>query len=197
MTAIRDPAFSCVQVEAPFVAAVAADETTELAALYARHSSSVHRFLCDLLGDAALAADATQETFVRAFRRLDVLRASARPAPWLFGVARNVSLELRKARRRARRVFEAEGARASDAPSPRASPEAELLGQEAARVISSALARLDEDRRAALLLRLDHGLAYEEIASLMGWSLAKVKIEIFRAREVLRESLREYEGGAR
>jgi RNA polymerase sigma-70 factor (ECF subfamily) len=170
-------------------------EREELALLYARHAPSVHRFLRDLLGDAALAADATQETFVRAFRRIDAMRACERAAPWLFGVARNVSLEMRKSRRRASRVFAEHdpGERAS----PRCSPEAELLGREAANVIGAALARLAEDKRAALLLRLDHGLAYEEIAELMGWSLAKVKVEIHRAREVLRATLAEYEGGAR
>ena len=42
-----------------------------------------------------------------------------------------------------------------------------------------------------LLLRLDHGLSYDEIAGLMGFSVAKVKVEIFRAREVLRETMAE------
>ena len=51
--------------------------------------------------------------------------------------------------------------------------------------------------RAALVLRIDHGLAYEEIASLMGWSLQKVKNEIHRARLQLRASLAGYLEGAR
>jgi RNA polymerase sigma-70 factor (ECF subfamily) len=62
-------------------------------------------------------------------------------------------------------------------------------------VIHRALGRLSEERRAMLLLRLDHGLAYEEIASLMGFSLAKVKVEIHRARQILREELEAYRGG--
>jgi RNA polymerase sigma-70 factor (ECF subfamily) len=48
-----------------------------------------------------------------------------------------------------------------------------------------------------LLLRLDHGLAYEDIAELMGWSLPKVKVELHRARQVLREELSKYQGGSR
>ena len=202
MTAVRDTLLACGPLASPASAAVVErlDDRAEIASLYAKHATSIHRFLCDLLGDAALAADATQETFVRAFRRIDALRESARATPWLFGVARNVSLELRKARWRSRRVFAPEGdtPSASIAPSMRGSPEADLLGQEAVRVVSAAMARLSEDRRAALLLRLDHGLAYEDIAELMGWSLAKVKVEIHRAREVLRATLEEYEeGGAR
>jgi RNA polymerase sigma-70 factor (ECF subfamily) len=169
-----------------------------LTELYARHAPSIHRFLRDLLEDHALASDATQETFCRAFRRLDAMPDPSRVAPWLFTIARNVSLEVRKARFRARRIFvpQVDGA---DAPADaRRSPEGDLLDQESLRVASAALARLGPDRRAALLLRLDHGLTYEDIATAMGWSLAKVKVEIFRARQVLRATLEEYRnGGAR
>jgi len=164
--------------------------------LYARHGGRILRFLRDLLGDAALATDATQETFVRAFRQKDTFDASRSVAPWLFGIARNVSLELRRARYRARRVV-ADGNEEGDAPEPRclACPERELLGREALRVVGAAMDRLSEDRRAMLLLRLDHALAYEEIATTMGFSVAKVKVEIFRAREILRETMADYERG--
>ena len=56
-------------------------------------------------------------------------------------------------------------------------------------------ARTDQERRAILLLRLDHGLAYEEIAAALGLSLAKVKVEIHRGRQILRDELEGYEGG--
>jgi RNA polymerase sigma-70 factor (ECF subfamily) len=125
------------------------------------------------------------------------LPADARLAPWVFGIARNVALELRRARGRFRRVVSDAAENASDEavdPSGR-TPEAELLDREALTVVERALDRLSETRRAALLLRLDHGLAYEDIAQLMGWSLAKAKVEIFRAREVLRATLDDYRGG--
>jgi RNA polymerase sigma-70 factor (ECF subfamily) len=168
-----------------------------LAALYSELAPAVHRFLRDLLGDDALAADALQEAFVRAFRRVETVPRGTRLAAWVFGIARNVSLELRKARGRARRVLVEEDARlACRVADVRArSPEAQLLDREAVIVVTRALARLPEERRAALLLRLDHGLSYDEIARAMGWSLSKVKVEIFRAREVLRATLDAYRGG--
>jgi RNA polymerase sigma-70 factor (ECF subfamily) len=168
-----------------------------LAAIYGEHAPAVMRFLRDLLGCPAAAADATQETFVRAFRRLDTLRETERLGPWLFGIARNVSLEHRRARRvRARVLAPESGEPGSPAPEgvDGRTPEAELLGREAARVVEKALQGLSEDRRAMLLLRLDHGLAYEEIAALMGFSLAKVKVEIHRARQILRAELEAYGG---
>jgi len=163
---------------------------------YERLAPRVWRFLADLLGDAALASDATQETFVRAFRRVDDLPPGTRLVPWVFGVARNVSLEARKARGRQRRRL-AEALVNAEVSQDRTahSPEAALLDREALDVVERALGKLSDDRRAALLLRLDQGLSYDEIASAMGWSLAKVKVEIFRAREVLRATLDEYRSG--
>ena len=171
------------------------DARTILAALYAAHAASIQRFLRDLLGDATLAADGTQETFARAFRRLETLREDDKHLPWLFGIARNVSLEYRKARRVARDRFAGDDD-IDAAPCGGRSPEAQLLGREAAKMVGRALEELSEERRAALLLRVDHGLSYEEIAAALGCSVAKAKVEVFRAREVLRAILRTYEGGA-
>jgi RNA polymerase sigma-70 factor (ECF subfamily) len=175
---------------------VVACDVAALKAVYADLAPRIYRFQRDLLADATLARDAAQETFVRAFRGVGAVPAGTRLVPWVFGIARNVSLELRRARGRVRRLIVDSAGNAGDVPDHAArTPEAELLNREALRVVSAALERLPEDRRAVLLLRLDHGLAYEDIAPLMGWSLAKVKVEIFRAREVLRATFEEYRGG--
>lgn len=169
-----------------------------LARIYTEHAGGIRRFLHGLLGCPVAADDATQETFARAFRRLDTLREGERVAPWLFGIARNVSLEARKARRRSGQHLVREGddeAEREDLSTP--SPEAALIGREAARVVERALGRLSEDRRAALLLRLDHDLAYDDIAAMLGWSLSKAKVEVHRARAVLREELAKHRGEAR
>ncbi len=169
---------------------------TALIAGYSDLAPRIHRFISDLLGDATLASDATQETFVRALRKVDGLPPGTPVIPWVFGVARRVSQELSRARGRGRRVLvdvEPDHERVVDASAR--SPEAALLDREALSIVERALDRLPEDRRAALLLRLDHGLAYDEIAEAMGWSMAKTKVEIFRAREVLRGSFDEWRGG--
>ena len=197
MTTYREGLFDVVR----FAAAEPASGAEARAAdhvfneLYGQHGARIHRFLRDLLGDAALASDATQETFVRAFRQRESFDGTRAVAPWLFGIARNVSLEMRRARFRARRVIDGD---LTTAPEPRSlrCPERELLGREALSVVSAAMARLPEDRRAMLLLRLDHALSYDEIAELMNFSVAKVKVEIFRAREVLRETMADYERGS-
>lgn len=164
---------------------------------------STGRFLRDLLGDATLANDAMQETFARASRHLVEFGDGRPPAPWLpwlFGIARNVSLEVRRARFRSARVIStaSDDVELSRRAIATDSPERALLDREALFVVEKALALLSEDRRAMLILRLDHGLAYEAIAETMGCSLAKVKVEIHRAREVLRATMVEYrKGGVR
>lgn len=157
-----------------------------LTALYAERGPRIHRFLRDLLGDPGLAADATQETFTRAFAQLHQFREDAEIAPWIYGIARNVSLEMRKARSRGDRHIVA-----GDPPDVAAPgcPEASYLGREALRLVEGVLAELPEERRAILLLRLDHGLSYDDIAITMSLSVAKVKVEIWRAREILRERM--------
>src|SRR5262245_7925430 len=181
-----------VSSERALVARALDDDPAALREIYEHHAPRIHRFLRDLLGDATAAADATQETFARAFRRLYTLREGDRITPWLFGIARNVCFEVRKKRRR-------DAARRDAAAMPREqvdprTPEHALLGREAAEVVERALSRLSEDRKAVLLLRVDHALAYEEIAELMGWSLSKVKVEIHRARLELRRELEAYGG---
>ena len=160
--------------------------------LFERHAPSVRRFLMDVLRNVDAADECTQETFVRAHRQLPGLRDNDRFRTWLFSVAHRVSQEQR--RKLSRAPVSSDGV---PEPASRAlDPEATLLGQEADRLIDAALASLPDERRVALLLRLDHGLGYEAIAEMMGWSLAKAKVEIHRARLLLREHVGAYVEGA-
>ena len=162
--------------------------------IFDRHAPSVRRFLGDLLRDDGAADEATQETFVRAHARMRTLREDERLGGWLLGIARMVSMEqLRRWRRDPLPLPEDEPREPDRAPSP----EAALLSGEADRLLDGALQVLSSERRAALLMRIDHGLPYEQIAEAMGWKLQKVKNEIHRARLQLRERLSGYvEGGA-
>ncbi len=158
-------------------------------ALFERHAPSVRRFLIDLLRNTETADEATQETFVRAHARLSTLRDADKVTAWLFGIARHVFREQIRVRK-----HESTEQRGYDEMDSAPTPEAALMGREADTMLATAMAALSEERRTALLLRLDHGLEYEEIAEIMGWSLAKVKNEIHRGRLKLRESLKHYLG---
>lgn len=174
--------------------------------LFDRHAPPLWRFLRDLLGHESAADEALQETFVRAFSRFEQLIHDERLLPWLFGIARHVALETMRARRRDfPRVDPADapedrydGSAEAGHPAHReaaADPEEVLLGREAEAHVAKALQALSPDRRAALVMRVDHGLPYEDIARAMGWNIPKVKNEIHRARLVLRERLAALRGG--
>ncbi|WNG62111.1 RNA polymerase sigma factor [Archangium gephyra] len=157
--------------------------------LFEQHSPAVWRFLRDLFRDDSAADEATQETFVRAHGKLKALRDDARLASWLLGIARHIYLESRRTRGTHLDIAAEESEPLLEATLPSPTPEDLLLNREMEGLLAEALGELREERRSALLLRIDHGLAYEDIAQVMGWSLPKVKNEIHRARLQLRERL--------
>ena len=160
--------------------------------IFDRQAPGVRRFLGDLLRDDTAADEGTQETFVRAHARLATLSDPGKLQGWLFGIARMVFFEQLRRKRREPQLAADEGEPLQVDRAP--TPEAALLSREADHVLDRALEGLGEERRAALLMRLDHGLGYDEIAGAMGWNIQKVKNEIHRARLQLRAQLAGYLG---
>lgn len=195
LAAVADDDSSLHSIDEPLLSRAQRGDSAAFRALFLRHSPGVRRYLGDLLRNDAAADDATQETFLRAFDSLRSLREASRLSSWLFGIARNVFLEHCRAHKQlAGRLDEPnqEAEPVDEAPTP----DAVLLLAEADRVLAEALSHVGEPRKSALLLRLDHGLAYEDIAEVMGWSVSKVKNEIHRGRLQLRSQLLRYLGGS-
>jgi RNA polymerase sigma-70 factor, ECF subfamily len=178
-------------MDAVLAARASAGDAKAFRQIYERYAPAVFRFLADMLRSQSAADEATQETFVRAHGRMGGIREGDKLLAWLFGIARNVAFE---ALRRGKRDAPADDSVLESRATPAPGPELELLGREADELLGAALAGLSSDRRAALLMYLDHGLSYGEIGTTLGWSLAKVKIEIHRARLALRHELSEYLG---
>jgi RNA polymerase sigma-70 factor, ECF subfamily len=163
-----------------------------LRSIYERYAPQIRRFVRDMLRDPPAADDALQDTFVRVFQHITALDEPEHLAGWIFGIARRVCLEHRRhTSRRQRNTEQAQDS--TDMPDSSATPEAVFFGSEAAAALDRAVDQLEPNRRAVLLLRCDHQLSYEEIATAMGFSLAKVKVELHRARLSLREVIH---GGA-
>jgi RNA polymerase sigma-70 factor (ECF subfamily) len=157
--------------------------------VYDVHAHAVMRFAYRMLGDRVRAADVTQETFVRAYRRLGSLNPDERLLTWLFGIMNNVIRENARAARREGAVFES-GVDARHVPQRDGhgvvTPEAFVHGHDMVRTVENALAAMAPERRAALLLRVDHGLSPAEIAGLLGCSPAMLNVYIPRARRARR-----------
>ncbi len=151
------------------------------AATYAQFHPQVVRFLRGMLGGRGDAADLAQEVFLRLHAR----GATENTRFWLFRVAHNLALnELRRVGIRERLRHFLLPTNADD------DPHALLVRDEERRRLLEELARLRSDHRAALLLCEWEEMSYDEIAATLKVSVAKVKSDIFRARQALRAALR-------
>jgi RNA polymerase sigma-70 factor (ECF subfamily) len=147
---------------------------TEFEALYRRHATDVHRFALYLTGDRALAEDIVSETFVRVWTSPSDVRPATVKA-YLFTIARRIFLD---GRRRNARLAPLEDGHADQGPDPHARAAAR---DELERTLA-ALQTLPETDRAALLMRAQDGLPYEDIAASLGLSVAAAKVKVHRAR---------------
>ncbi|MCO5171827.1 MAG: RNA polymerase sigma factor [Planctomycetes bacterium] len=157
------------------------------AELYRRHAGAVLGFLFGLHGgDEEGARDALQETFVRFHGALDALERGRPLRPWLYRIARNVSLDQwkRKGRRPEERLEPAALAAAARADGE-ADPARIAAAREEHGLLRRALDALGEGERAVFLLRHDQGHTYEEIADALGCSVRTAKYRMKAAVERL------------
>jgi RNA polymerase sigma-70 factor (ECF subfamily) len=150
-----------------------------------------------LLGNTADAEDVAQSVFLRAFQRFDELRENPAAAGWLKTVTRNLCLNhLTRYRSRWRFFSELDAEFAQSAatfyPSAlvsAASPVLDLESEEEREHLEQALRSLPDHQRVPLVLFHMEEMSYQEIASTLRVSLAKVKTDIHRGREALRKYL--------
>ena len=154
-----------------------ADESALAARMFEQHGSAIRRYLRRLTGDSEVAADLTQDVYLRVVRHAPQYEPRERERAWLFRIARNVFLDHVKLRARSPEAGSVEGVAVS-APA------------QAIRVdLDAALRQLDETDREAFLLCEVAGLRYDEIGPLLGLTVAGVRSRIYRARLALREML--------
>jgi RNA polymerase sigma-70 factor, ECF subfamily len=147
-----------------------------------------------LLGRESEAEDVAQTVFMRAFEHFRDLAANPAAAGWLKTVTRNLCLN-HLSRYRARWQFfsELEGAGDSSALSARvatlASAQEDLERMERQERLEWALRRLPDHQRVPLVLFHFEEMSYQAIAELLRISMAKVKTDIHRGREALKQEL--------
>ncbi len=152
--------------------------------LYAEHHAEIYSYLCRMLRDDELAADLTQETFVKAFRAYDTLVDPSRARPWLYQIAGRTAIDELRRRRIIRFVPWTGESRGTD-------PSAEdvVLRNRLTTEMERALATLPERQRMALLLAEVHDLTGQELAQALGVSHTAARAVLTRARESMRQAL--------
>jgi RNA polymerase sigma-70 factor, ECF subfamily len=154
--------------------------------LVERHQGVVYRFLVGLLGDEDAAADAAQETFVRALGKLDGFRGEASFRTWLLAIARNEGRGW--ARKRGRRR-EASLESVPPLPDGQPGPEREAIQAAEVKRVRSALARLPEKQRLSVSLRIFDGLSFREVAEATGSTEGAARVNYHHGIRRLREWL--------
>src|SRR5215212_4192380 len=152
--------------------------------LFASHHGEIYAYLLRMLRDPDLAADLTQDAFVKAYKNYDTLEKNENARAWLYQIAHRVALdELR--RRKIVRMIPWTG------ESHGAAPSAEHLAMDLrlSGDLERALERIPERQRAALLLAELHDLTGVELAAALGVSHVAARALLTRARESLRQAL--------
>ena len=154
-----------------------------------RYQRPVISLIVRMIGDPAQAEDLAQETFVKAFRHLKSFDATRRLSSWLFRIAHNTTLDA--LRRLKPEVLELDGLHAGDPHrEPPAPAQPDPLEQAALGVaLNQALLTLRPGYRAAIALRYDQQLPFDEIGRILGIPEATARSYVHRARKELARSL--------
>lgn len=166
-----------------------AGEPPSIGRLVEELSGPLLRYLGRYLGDHVLAEDLLQETLIRIDRGLQGFAGRAEIKTWAFSIATNVAADhFRRPANRARIVDIEEEPEVPDADR---SVDDRLVIQEMTGCVRQVIDSLPEDYRAALVLHDLEGMSAAETADICGCSLPTAKIRIHRARQRLREALRQ------
>jgi RNA polymerase sigma-70 factor, ECF subfamily len=157
---------------------------TFIADLYARRHGEIYAYLLRMLRDPELAADLTQDAFVKAYRSYDTLEKDENARAWLYQIAHRVALDDIR-RRKILRFVPWSGESHHSEPSP------EHLAMDArlSADLQRALARIPERQRSALILAELHDLTGVELAAALGVTHVAARALLTRARESLRQAL--------
>ena len=156
-------------------------------ALYDTHVDRVYRLAFRMAGDAELAREFTQDTFVRAFERLGTFRGDAALSTWLHAIGVSVVLNGLRKVRRLRREVDIEHAETLGSDRPLGDP---VLR----RRLDEAIDKLPTGYRTVFLMHDLEGFTHEEIGAALGIEAGTSKAQLFRARARLRERLADLAG---
>lgn len=150
--------------------------------LVRRYRRRVYGICFRYFGDAADAEDAAQDAFVAVLRRAHTFQGTSSFSTWMYRVAVNACNDLARKRGRRPRRSDADVSTLAD---ELASPD-DLMGRrELSMVLEKALAQLDADTRAAIVLHDVQGVPYQDIAERLGMAVGTVKSRIHRGHSRL------------
>lgn len=178
---------AAVAIDPGTLRAFRAGDDDAVRAVYRSFGRLVFAVAHRVLGDRGLAEEATQQTFVQAWRAAGSFEEGRDPAPWLATIARRVAIDIQ--RREARRPADAlDDAPASDSALVTAAPSAEEMWT--TWEVRAAVETLAPDERRIVQMQHLDGYTHQEIADRLGIAVGTVKSRSFRAHKQLAARLR-------
>jgi RNA polymerase sigma-70 factor, ECF subfamily len=165
--------------EADLIVAARSGSTDAFEQLYRAHSARVYGLCLRLSDNQADAQDATQETFIKAWRALGSFRGGSAFSTWLHRIAFNETIGMK--RRRKNEHHHLQLVDRDDTASDVALPEVER--------IERAVAALPDRAREALVLNKIYGYTYKETAEFMEVAVGTCKAQVHRAVRLLRDTM--------
>ncbi|MDX6537480.1 MAG: hypothetical protein QOD37_1821, partial [Gaiellales bacterium] len=173
---IRPPAVAVrVASDTRLTKLAAAGSEGAMAAIFERHHQALYRYCASIVGNEHDAADALQNTMLKAMRALRGETRQIALRPWLYRIAHNESISLLRARRPDGDLDAA--AHLCDAAAAGA-----IESRERLRSLAADMRELTERQRSALLMRELGGLEFTEVAEALQTSPAAVKQSVYEAR---------------
>ncbi len=192
-----------MQADTALVLRAQANDRAAFNEIVLRYKMRVYNYIFRMVHSASDAEDLTQETFVRAYLSIRSFQSRASLNTWLFRIATNLCIDFSRKNKRAAGLTsslsqDADGDEEDmcerDIPDMAHDPQRHLMNKELGNQLSLALMELPLKLRTVVLMYDIEGMAYEEIASVVGCPLGTVKSRLFNARCALREKLSPYLG---
>ncbi len=154
--------------------------------LFERHKDKVYSIALRFSGDAAMAQDIAQDTFLKLFVGLKGFRGESGFSSWLYRLVVNSCLDHR---RKSRRLMPLLDEALAMVYSPQTSAVDEMLRVELRGHLRTVVASLSDDRRMLLVLRYTQSLSYDEIAAILGTSSGTIASRLNRVHRILARRL--------
>jgi RNA polymerase sigma-70 factor, ECF subfamily len=168
------------------------DRETLFDELYTQQRQPVHAYFLGKTGNAELALDLVQDTFLRVWRSLSATERIPRErrAAWVFSIARNLAIDNYRSRATRRATGEALEREAAVADATSEAADAELVRRERHQTLDLAIQQLPEDLRVVLVLQILGDRTSGEIGELLGRPAGTVRYQLAEARRHLARDLR-------
>jgi RNA polymerase sigma-70 factor (ECF subfamily) len=166
--------------EADWIRAAQAGDRSAYARLVDRYWDRLYRWLYHLTRDRHAAEDLTQETFLKALAAVDSFRPGSNFRAWVFRIGHNNFVNQKRADRRTKHPLPEDAAGPETGGPVHAAEDREALEK-----VREAVAALPPDFRTALMLRIDEGLSFREVARILGTTEETARWRVFKARQKL------------